>query len=136
MRARFSALCAARVRFTGDRHVLFVASMRPKRRVCVTLFVLLVLFGAKIVLLDAAASPGQRYRICLAALHAAAISGGGALPIAIEVERIGDLAFPRAAPPMRADVIEDTGKWQGGWPPVGAAAGLSASYLASLRVVG
>jgi glyoxylase-like metal-dependent hydrolase (beta-lactamase superfamily II) len=53
----------------------------------------LVLLGG-FVLTATAAAPGAEYVIDLAALHAAAV-GKGALPERIEVERVGDFAFPR-----------------------------------------
>ena len=53
-----------------------------------------VLVGAGYGVVGTAASPRGEYAIDLSALHAAAV-GKGALPERIEVERIGDFAFPR-----------------------------------------
>ncbi len=56
--------------------------------------VLVVLVAVLFGLSGTAAAPAGTYTIDLAALHAAAI-GKGALPERIEVERVGDFAFPR-----------------------------------------
>lgn len=56
------------------------------------LVVAVVGFGYAVV--STAAAPGPTYVIDLNALHAAAV-GKGALPDRIEVERVGDFAFPR-----------------------------------------
>ena len=62
-------------------------------------WILLILLGASgtgiYALTGTAASPGPDYTIDLGALHAAA-TGHGPLPERIEVERVGDFAFPRA----------------------------------------
>lgn len=68
--------------------------MRLKRWLIGISVVLALLLGAKYVLLDSAAAPGEPYVIDLPALHAAAIAGGP-LPTHIEVERLGDFAFPQ-----------------------------------------
>jgi glyoxylase-like metal-dependent hydrolase (beta-lactamase superfamily II) len=68
--------------------------------------IVVLLFAAKIVLFDRAASPEGSYRIDLDALHRAAIADGGPLPSAIEVERIGDFSFPRSL------VVAGTGLFQ------------------------
>jgi glyoxylase-like metal-dependent hydrolase (beta-lactamase superfamily II) len=58
------------------------------------IFALLLL--GKYILLDTAAAPGGEYVIDLAALHRAAVAtGAAALPDRIEVEKIGEFAFPR-----------------------------------------
>ena len=69
--------------------------MRRKRWLIGLLSFVVVLFGAKVVLLDTAASPSAPFLIDLAALHAAAVEQGP-LPTRIEVERIADFAFPRS----------------------------------------
>ncbi len=66
-----------------------------KRWVKVLLGLVVVVFAAKYFLLDTAATPDGNYTIDLAALHQAAIAQGGVLPERIEVEKIGDFAFPR-----------------------------------------
>jgi len=70
--------------------------MRAKRRrwPWVLLTVVVLLLGLGYAGLTTAASPGAPYAIDLDALHAAAV-GKGPLPERIEVERIGDFAFPR-----------------------------------------
>lgn len=68
--------------------------MRRKRWLIALSAVIALIFGAKYLLLDTAAAPGAPYAIDLAALHQAAIADGP-LPSHIEVERIGDFAFPR-----------------------------------------
>jgi glyoxylase-like metal-dependent hydrolase (beta-lactamase superfamily II) len=71
--------------------------MEHKRRrwpwilVGVVVALFLLVFG----LAGTAAAPSGPYAIDLAALHAAAV-GKGPLPERIEVERVGDFAFPRA----------------------------------------
>jgi glyoxylase-like metal-dependent hydrolase (beta-lactamase superfamily II) len=60
----------------------------------VLLVLVMLLLGFGYAALSTAAAPGPAYAIDLAALHAAAV-GKGALPDRIEVERIGDFAFPR-----------------------------------------
>jgi hypothetical protein len=49
---------------------------------------------AKYLLLDTAAAPGAKYVIDLDALHRAA-TASGALPDHIEVEQVGEFAFPQ-----------------------------------------
>ncbi len=68
--------------------------MRIKRWVwiCVTIVALILI--AKRVLLDTATGPNGEYVIDLAALHRSAIASGP-LPESIEVEQIGQFAFPR-----------------------------------------
>jgi len=70
--------------------------MRTGRRrwpwILLGVVVLLVVAGYAVV--GTAAAPRGEYVIDLSALHAAAV-GKGALPDRIEVERIGDFAFPR-----------------------------------------
>ncbi len=68
--------------------------MRIKRRYSIPLAAVAVLWTAKHFLLDTAAEPSGTFVIDLPALHRAATSGG-ALPERIEVERVGDFAFPR-----------------------------------------
>ena len=69
--------------------------MRLKRwLIGLSVFAVAVL-GLKRLLLDTAAEPEGPYAIDLAALHQAAVQGGGALPSSIEVERIADFSFPR-----------------------------------------
>jgi len=53
------------------------------------------LLAGKYFLLSKAAAPGAAYVIDLDALHRAAIVNGGALPERIEVEKVGEFAFPR-----------------------------------------
>lgn len=68
--------------------------MRTKPWMIVVLAVLVLLFGAKLALLDTAAAAGPAYVIDLPALHRVALSGG-ALPERIEVEQIASFSFPR-----------------------------------------
>jgi glyoxylase-like metal-dependent hydrolase (beta-lactamase superfamily II) len=72
--------------------------MKLKRWQRVTLWiagsVLVVLVTAKHFLLDTAAEPGPEYVIDLGALHRAA-TAAGPLPERIEVEKVGEFAFPR-----------------------------------------
>ena len=68
--------------------------MRIKRRYWIPLAVVFALLIGKYFLLDTAAGPGEAFAIDLDALHREAISGG-TLPDRIEVERIGDFAFPQ-----------------------------------------
>jgi glyoxylase-like metal-dependent hydrolase (beta-lactamase superfamily II) len=68
--------------------------MRIKRRYSIPIATVAVLWTGKHFLLDTAAEPTGTFVIDLAALHRAATSGG-ALPERIEVERVGDFAFPR-----------------------------------------
>jgi glyoxylase-like metal-dependent hydrolase (beta-lactamase superfamily II) len=56
--------------------------------------VVVVLFAVLFGLSGTAAAPAGAYTIDLAAMHAAAV-GKGALPERIEVERVGDFAFPQ-----------------------------------------
>jgi glyoxylase-like metal-dependent hydrolase (beta-lactamase superfamily II) len=69
-------------------------SKRRRRWPWVLLAVAVVLLVAKHFVLDTASQPSGEYTIDLDALHKAA-TGAGALPEAIEVEKIGDFAFPR-----------------------------------------
>ena len=68
---------------------------RRRRWPWVVLGVFVILLAGKYFLLSTAAAPGAEYVIDLGALHAAAVAGGGALPQRIEVEKIGEFAFPR-----------------------------------------
>lgn len=68
--------------------------MRYKRWLIGFLAVIVLLLGAKYLLLDTAAAPAAPYAIDLAAMHRAAIASGP-LPTRIEVEHIADFAFPR-----------------------------------------
>ncbi|MEP7050349.1 MAG: MBL fold metallo-hydrolase [Pseudomonadota bacterium] len=68
--------------------------MRKKRWPWVVLAVFLVLFLVKRPLLDTHAAPTGEFVIDLAALHQVATAKGG-LPEQIEVEKIGDFAFPQ-----------------------------------------
>jgi glyoxylase-like metal-dependent hydrolase (beta-lactamase superfamily II) len=67
--------------------------MRRRRWIVVAVVVVGVLLVAKRLLLDTAAAPRGEYVIDLAALHLAA-TGAGPLPERIEVEKIGEFAFP------------------------------------------
>ena len=67
--------------------------MRVKRWMWITVGIVAVLLLAEQFLLERPASPGDKYVIDLAALHQAAV-GTGPLPEKIEVEKIGDFAFP------------------------------------------
>jgi glyoxylase-like metal-dependent hydrolase (beta-lactamase superfamily II) len=69
--------------------------MRFKLWMKVTLGVVLALLIAEVLLFETAAAPGPKYVIDLDALHRAAI-GAGPLPDHIEVERVGEFAFPGA----------------------------------------
>jgi glyoxylase-like metal-dependent hydrolase (beta-lactamase superfamily II) len=70
--------------------------MRTRRRrwPWILLGIIAVLFVAGYSALETAAAPTGQYAIDLGALHAAAV-GKGALPERIEVERVGEFAFPR-----------------------------------------
>jgi glyoxylase-like metal-dependent hydrolase (beta-lactamase superfamily II) len=72
--------------------------MKLKRWQRVTLWIagtlVVVLLAAKHFLLDTAAEPSSDYVIDLGALHRAA-TASGPLPERIEVERVGEFAFPR-----------------------------------------
>lgn len=57
--------------------------------------ILVIALVAKLALLDTAADPGPAYAIDIEAMHRLA-TRGGPLPERIEVEKIGDFAFPRA----------------------------------------
>jgi glyoxylase-like metal-dependent hydrolase (beta-lactamase superfamily II) len=61
----------------------------------VVLGIFIVLLAGKYFLLSRPAAAGPEYIIDLAALHTAAVAGGGSLPQRIEVEKIGEFAFPR-----------------------------------------
>ena len=69
--------------------------MRFKRWMKITLGVVLFLVVAEVLLFETAAAPGAKYVIDLDALHRAAIATGP-LPDHIEVERVGEFAFPGA----------------------------------------
>ena len=68
--------------------------MRVKRWVWVVLAIVAALFVAEHCLFETAAAPGAEYVIDLEALHRAAIATG-ALPGKIEVEQVGEFAFPQ-----------------------------------------
>src|SRR3954470_18834181 len=68
---------------------------RRRRWPWVVLGIFVILLAGKHFLLGNAAAPGAAYVIDLDALHRAAIVNGGALPDRIEVEKVGDFAFPR-----------------------------------------
>jgi glyoxylase-like metal-dependent hydrolase (beta-lactamase superfamily II) len=68
--------------------------MRIKRRVWIPALVLAALLIGKYFLLDTASEAKGAYVIDVEALHRAA-TAGGALPERIEVEKVGDFAFPR-----------------------------------------
>lgn len=68
--------------------------MRVRRWQVIVVSVVAVVFLAKHFLLGVAASPEGPFVIDLDALHRAATTGG-ALPERIEVEKIGDFAFPQ-----------------------------------------
>ncbi len=61
----------------------------------VVLGIFVVLLAGKYFLLSRPAAPGPEYIIDLAALHTAAVAGGGELPQRLEVEKVGEFAFPR-----------------------------------------
>ena len=69
--------------------------VRRRRWPWVLLGIAVLLYAAKVFLLDTAVGPGTPYAIDLAALHQAAVAGGGPLPERIEVEKVGSFAFPR-----------------------------------------
>ena len=64
-----------------------------KRWMWVVVGVIVALFITKHLLLGTAAAPGGEYIIDLDALHRAA-TATGPLPLGIEVEKVGDFAFP------------------------------------------
>jgi len=68
---------------------------RRRRWPWVVLGIFAILLAGKHFLLGNAAAPGAAYVIDLDALHRAAIVNGGALPERIEVEKVGEFAFPR-----------------------------------------
>jgi glyoxylase-like metal-dependent hydrolase (beta-lactamase superfamily II) len=68
--------------------------MRKKRWLWILLGILALVLVAKRALLDTAAAANERFVIDLDALHRAA-QGSGPLPERIEVERVGEFAFPR-----------------------------------------
>jgi glyoxylase-like metal-dependent hydrolase (beta-lactamase superfamily II) len=68
--------------------------MRGKRWLIGLSVLVAVLLGAKLTLLDTAASPAAPYRIDIDALHAAA-TASGPLPTRIEVQQVATFAFPR-----------------------------------------
>jgi glyoxylase-like metal-dependent hydrolase (beta-lactamase superfamily II) len=61
----------------------------------VVLGIFALLLAGKYFLLSTAAAPGAAYIIDVDALHRAATASGGALPQRIEVEKVGEFAFPR-----------------------------------------
>ena len=67
--------------------------MRVKRWMWITVGIVALLLLAEQLLLERPAAPEGKYVIDLAALHAAAV-GAGPLPEKIEVEKVGDFAFP------------------------------------------
>ncbi|MET0791222.1 MAG: MBL fold metallo-hydrolase [Polyangiaceae bacterium] len=69
--------------------------MRFKRWMKISLAVVALLLVAEYLLFETAAAPSAKYVIDLDALHRAAI-GAGPLPEHIEVERVGEFAFPGA----------------------------------------
>src|SRR3954471_14391105 len=69
--------------------------MRFKLWMKVTLGVVALLLIAEVLLFETAAAPGAKYVIDLDALHRAAIASGP-LPDHLEVERVGEFAFPGA----------------------------------------
>jgi glyoxylase-like metal-dependent hydrolase (beta-lactamase superfamily II) len=69
--------------------------MRFKPWLKITLGVVLLLLIAEVLLFETAAAPGAKYIIDVDALHRAAIATGP-LPDHIEVERVGEFAFPGA----------------------------------------
>ena len=68
---------------------------RRRRWPWVVLGIFVILLAGKYLLLGNPATPGPAYVIDMDALHRAAIANGGALPERIEVEKIGEFAFPR-----------------------------------------
>jgi len=68
--------------------------MRLKRWQWICIGVVALLLIGKRLLLDTAASPGEKFVIDADALHRAAI-GAGPLPERLEVEKVGDFAFPQ-----------------------------------------
>lgn len=68
--------------------------MRFKRWIGAIAIIAVVLFGAKIYLLDTAAAAGAAYVIDTETMHRMA-TASGPLPDHIEVERIGNFAFPQ-----------------------------------------
>jgi len=68
--------------------------MRVKGWLLTIVSVAAVVFVGKYLLLDTPAAPGPKFVIDIAALHKAATSGGP-LPDHIEVEKVGDFAFPQ-----------------------------------------
>ncbi len=61
----------------------------------ISLAIVAVLLVAEYLLFETAAAPGPKYVIDVEALHRAAV-GAGPLPERIEVERVGEFAFPGA----------------------------------------
>jgi glyoxylase-like metal-dependent hydrolase (beta-lactamase superfamily II) len=70
-------------------------SVRRRRWPWVLLGIAVLLFLAEHLLFDTAAAPRGEYVIDLGALHRAAVASGP-LPERIEVERVGNFAFPRS----------------------------------------
>ena len=73
---------------------MLTPGMRIKRWVWVCIAIIAVLLITKHELLDTAVGPSSDYVIDLNAMHRAAIAAGP-LPESIEVEQIGEFAFPR-----------------------------------------
>jgi len=69
--------------------------MRFKLWMKIALGVLVLLLVAEVLLFETAAAPGPKFAIDVEALHRAAV-GSGPLPDHIEVERVGEFAFPGA----------------------------------------
>jgi glyoxylase-like metal-dependent hydrolase (beta-lactamase superfamily II) len=69
--------------------------VRRRRWPWVVLSIVALLFVGGYLLTETAAAPGAEYVIDLPALHRAAVATG-ALPERIEVEKVGEFAFPRA----------------------------------------
>jgi glyoxylase-like metal-dependent hydrolase (beta-lactamase superfamily II) len=69
--------------------------MRRKRWPWILLTLVAVILLAGHFVLGTAAKPNGRFVIDVDALHRAATSGGGALPERIEVEKVGEFAFPQ-----------------------------------------
>src|SRR5882672_9081274 len=68
---------------------------RRRRWPWVVLGIFALLLAGKHFLLSTPAAPGAAYIIDVDALHRAATASGGALPLRIEVEKVGEFGFPR-----------------------------------------
>lgn len=79
----------------GGNNARHNRAMGIKRRYWIPVLVLAVLWSVKHFLLDTAAEPTGTFVIDLDALHRAAIADG-ALPERLEVERVGEFAFPQS----------------------------------------